>query len=276
MNITDKVALVPGASRPIGRAIASKFAERGARLVLPVYHDWQDSTDEMKKEFSSRGYEFLCIDCDLASSRETEMLIDKTREHYGRLHYLVNNIERGGMPVVHGSYLKEVNNGQWDLEFNTTIKAKWNLFHFALDLMKKSGNGSVTNISSIAAVTGRSGPASYLFSDGYSAANRSIQLLTDTWAKQAAPDIRVNEIMLGLFAGRHAEKTRGWSLLSKQQKAELIDHTLLKRTGKAEEVAAAVFFLAVEARYITGSCLRIDGGFCLGNAPVNDMPPGVL
>ena len=276
MNLTNKIALIPGASRPIGRAIARKMAAHGASLVLPVYHDWQESTDEMKREFNSSGYDFLCVPCDLTSRPEAEMLISKTRKYYGGLHYLINNIERGGMPIVHGSYLKEVNRDQWDLELDTTIKAKWNLFQFALELMKDSGLGSVTNISSIAAITGRSGPASYLFNDGYSAANRAIQILTETWAKQVPPEIRVNEVMLGLIEGRHAEKTRGWSLLSEQQKAEIIDHILLKRTGKPEEVAAAVFFLAVEAGYTTGCCIRIDGGFCLGNAPVHPIPDGVL
>lgn len=276
MNLTNKIALIPGASRPIGRAIARKFLDHGASLVLPVYHDWQESTDEMKKEFSSRGADILCVPCDLTSRQETETLILKTRKYYGGLHYLVNNIERGGMPIVHGSYLKEANRDQWDLEFDTTIKAKWNLFQFGLDLMKDSGGGSVTNISSIAGIIGRSGPASYLFNDGYSAANRSIQLLTETWSRQAPPEIRVNEVMIGLIDGRHAQKTRGWSLLSEQQKSEIIDHILLKRTGKPEEVAAAVFFLAVEALYATGSCLKIDGGFCLGNAPVHTMPDGVL
>ena len=276
MNIKNKVALIPGASRPLGRAIARKFAEHGASLVLPVFDDWLESTDEMKNEFSSKGYDFICVPCDLTSREETETLIETTRNHYGKLDYLINNIERGGMPIVHGSYHKEVNRDQWDLEFNTTVKAKWNLFHFALELMKNTGSGSVTVISSIAAVTGRSGPVAPLFNDGYSAANKSIKLLSETWAREAAPELRVNELVLGLINGRHAKETRGWSLLSGEQKAEIVGHTLLRRTGKPEEVAAAVFFLAVEASFITGSSLRIDGGYCLGNEALQPMPPGVL
>jgi len=276
MELSNRVVLVPGASRPVGRAIARKFADNGAHLVLPIYNDWPESIDEMKEEFSSAGYRFLCVSCDLTEKDETARLINRIEREIGTLHVVINNIERCGMPVVHGSYELEHNKDQWELELNTTVTAKWNLFHSALPLMKKCGDGALINISSIAGIIGRSGPASLLFSDGYSAANRSISSFTETWAREGAPDIRVNEVMLGLIRGRHGENTRGWSAMSKSQRQELIDHTLLKRSGTPDEVANIVYFLAVNAPYITGSLIRVDGGYCLASEQPSVIPAGIL
>ncbi|MBT8363006.1 MAG: SDR family NAD(P)-dependent oxidoreductase, partial [Deltaproteobacteria bacterium] len=179
MKLKNKVVLVPGASRPIGRAVAVKFAQEGAKLVVPVFEDWPESTIEMENIFSSSGYTFLRQSCDLTVAADVANLVSRIEEEYGALHYLINNIERGGMPIVHGSYDHEHNRDQWELEINTTLKAKWNLFHFSQPLLKRSGQGAVTNISSIAALTGRSGPVSLVFNDGYSAANRGIASLTE-------------------------------------------------------------------------------------------------
>ena len=82
--------------------------------------------------------------------------------------------------------------------------------------------------------------------------------------------------MLGLVQGRHGEGTRGWDVLSEKEKSELRQHTLLGRTGLPEEVAGAVMFLAVEATYMTGAVLRLDGGIVLGADRVPEMPAGIL
>ena len=102
---------------------------------------------------------------------------------------------------------------QWDLEMQTTLRAKRWVFDCALPHLKASGDAVAINFSSIAAIVGRSGPAGMIFNEGYAAANRGVSLLTETWARMGAPSVRVNEIMLGLIATRHAEKTRGWGLL---------------------------------------------------------------
>jgi len=115
-----------------------------------------------------------------------------------------------------------------------------------------------------------------LFSDGYAAATRGISLLTETWARIGAPEVRVNEIMLGLIQTRHAEKTRGWDLLTDDQKTALIDHTLLDRTGTIDDVVKAIRFLLFEAPFMTGGLLRLDGGYVLGGEKVAPMPPGMV
>jgi 3-oxoacyl-[acyl-carrier protein] reductase len=119
---------------------------------------------------------------------------------------------------------------------------------------------------------GRSGPASYLFNEGYSAANRGISLLTETWARLGAPKVRVNEVMLGIFETRHAQGTRGWGLLDETRRRAVTDHTLLGRTGRLDDVVKAVRFIIEDAPFMTGSVLRLDGGYVLGGEKIAPMP----
>lgn len=275
MEIQGKVALIPGASRPIGRAIARKFASQGATLILPVF-DWPESIAEMDKEFHDAEINFFTIPADLRKKEEVLRLSEFIRTKTGCLDFLINNIERGGMPVVHGSYDLPHNHDQWDLEFETTVKAKWLLFHHCFPLMQERTGGAVVNISSIAGITGRSGPAAVFFSEGYSAANRAMQLFTESWAREAAPAVRVNGLELGLIRNRHGEETRGWSHLTEQEKKDIEAEILLGRTGFPHEVAETTFFLTVTATYMTGATLRMDGGFVLGGSRVPPIPSGIL
>ncbi len=275
MNISGMTALVPGASRAIGRAIANELAKHQVNLVLPTF-DWPESITEMEDEFTDKGYSFLSLPVDLRSKEAVQQLIARTRERFGGLQILVNNIERGGMPVVHGSYDLPHNHEQWDLEITTTLKAKWLLFHHSLPLLQESNEGAVVNISSVAGIEGRSGAAAVFFNDAYSAANRAISSFTETWAREASPFIRVNELMLGLIRHRHGENTRGWETLSEEEKQQVTRKCLLQRTGTAEEVAKTVLFLIKDADYMTGSVLKLDGGFTLGSSLVPSIPKGVL
>ena len=276
MEIKDKVALVLGASKGIGRAIACALAGSGAKLVLPYHYDWPEESADMKKEFAPLGANHLTIETDLRDADEVRSLIAQVQEKFGALHILINNIERGGMPVVHGSYDHEVNREQWDLEMDTTLKAKWLVVHNALPLMKHSGEGVILNLSSIAGIVGRSGPAGLIFNDGYAAANRAVSSCTQTWAREAAPGVRVNELMLGFFATRHGEGTRGWELLKDSEKRAIVEHTLLQRTGNLDEIIRAVLFLIQDAPFMTGTVLRLDGGYVQGGEKVPEMPQGIL
>jgi len=173
---------------------------------------------------------------------------------------------------VHGAYVRE----QWDLEIATTLRAKWWVYSSALPYLKASGDGVVVNISSIAGLIGRTGPAGRVFNDGYAAANRAVSSFTETWAREAAPEVRVNEVMLGFFETRHGPQTRGWGLLTEAQRNEIIDHTLLRRIGTVEDVTRVVLFVIRDAPFMTGSVLRLDGGYLLGGEYSECMPKGVI
>jgi len=271
MEIKDKVALVLGAIKGIGKGIGLALAKEGAKVAFN-YFDWEESLVELKQDAVKTGRDHLLIKTDLLDSEKIPELVKKVVDHFGRLDILINNIERGGWPVVHGPYVQE----QWDLELATTLRAKTWTFESTLPYLKKSGEGVVINFSSIAAIVGRSGPAGYIFNEGYASANRGVSLLTETWARMGAPEVRVNEIMLGFVETRHGEKTRGWSLLTDAQKAAIMDHTLLLRSGTIADVVKAVLFSIKDAPFMTGSVLRLDGGYVLGGEKVAPMPKGVL
>jgi 3-oxoacyl-[acyl-carrier protein] reductase len=271
MNLEGKVALVLGGIKGIGKEIGLALAQAGACVALN-YCDWEEELDTLKRDVAATGRDHLILKTDLREVADIPLLVQAVVGRFGRLDILVNNIERGGWPVVHGPYVGE----QWDLEMETTLRAKRWVFQAALPHLKAAGDGAVINLSSIAAIVGRSGPAAPVFNDGYAAASRAVSLLTETWAREAAPEVRVNEIMAGFVDTRHGPGTRGWGLLSEAQKQSIIDHTLLGRTGTIADVVKAVMFILRDAPFMTGSVLRLDGGYVLGGEKMQPLPKGVL
>lgn len=271
MNLVGKVALVLGGIKGIGKAVALALEQAGAAVAVN-YFDWEEELEGLRRELSARGRDHLILRTDLRRVDEIPAAMQQVVNRFGRLDILVNNIERGGWPVVHGAYLRE----QWDLELETTLRAKHWVFAAALPFLKASGDGAVINFSSIAGLVGRAGAAAPVFNDGYAAASRATSLLTETWAREAAPEVRVNEIMLGFVETRHGPGTRGWGLLSEAEKQAIRDHTLLGRTGTIEDVVKAVMFILREAPFMTGSVLRLDGGYVLGGEKMQPMPKGVV
>ncbi len=272
MDIKGKVALVLGAVKGIGKGIGLALAERGASLVLTRY-DWQDSFPEMEEDFKISGADYIIEDVDLLDPNKISLLAKRIEREFGHLDILINNIERGGWPVVHGEYTKD----QWDLEMATTLRAKRWVFDSVFPLLRKSEQAVVINFSSIAGIIGRKGPAALVFNDGYAAANRGVSLLTETWARMGAPSIRVNEIMLGLFETRHGPGTRGWEhVLTDNEKSKLIKRIPMKRIGKINDIIKTILFIIQDADYMTGSIIRLDGGYTIGGEDVPPMPEGIL
>ncbi|HCY87427.1 MAG TPA: 3-oxoacyl-ACP reductase [Desulfobacteraceae bacterium] len=272
MDVQGKVALVLGAVKGIGKGIGLDLARQGARLVL-TRHDWDDSFEQMETDFAATGADHDILNADLRSVKDVQLVADFIRDTYGRLDILINNIERGGWPTVHGAYVED----QWDLEIETTLKAKRWVFDSVYPMLQAADEAVVINLSSIAGIVGRTGPAALVFNDGYAAANRAVATLTETWARMGAPHIRVNELMLGIFETRHAQGTRGWrEVLTDEEKDSLIDHTLAGRIGTIEDVVKAVNFMIKDAPYMTGTVLRLDGGFTLAGETVPPMPKGIV
>lgn len=270
MPDTPRNALVLGASRGIGRAIALALCEMRVRVIAP-YFDWPEDSQSLIDQLASLPGGHITIKTDLRDPDQVETLMHRIDHDFGSLDILINNIERGGMPIVHGPYTPE----QWALEMDTTVKAKWLVFNASLPLLRKKGlmgGSAVVNITSIAGEVGRAGPAGMIFNDAYAAANQAISTFTRTWARQAAPLVRVNELRLGFIETRHAEGTRGWALLSEEQRQAILDRTLLQRSGTLTEVVSAVKFLIDDATFMSGGTLCLDGGYTLGHDRVSPMP----
>ena len=231
MKFKNKTALVTGATRGIGLAIAKSLAAKGSRLILPIYDDWPEASKALKEKLGCSKQKHIFIQTDLRNRSDVNKMVSLIQENVGSLDILINNIERGGMPVVHGSYNQEINHDQWQLELDTTLLAKKLIFEACLPLLKKAEQASVINISSIAGLTGRTGPAGLIFSDGYAAANRGIASFTENWARIGAPSVRVNELMVGLIDTLYGKKTTGWKTLTSEQKKQLLNNTLLDRIG---------------------------------------------
>lgn len=276
MKLKNTTALVTGATKGIGLAIARTLSAKGVRLVLPWYEEGHIDSKKFRYEFGHESKRHLLIQTDLRSAEDIQKLVASVKKQTKSLDILINNIERGGMPIVHGAYDREVNREQWQLELDTTLLAKRLVFEGFLPLLKKARQASVINISSIAGLTGRSGPASLIFSDGYASANRAISSLTRTWARIGAPSVRVNELMLGIIDTRHGKGTRGWETLSSKQRKKILRHTLLQRTGTPEDVADTVLFLLNRADFMTGATVVLDGGYMLGGEDVQPMPEGTI
>lgn len=271
MELEGKTALVLGAVKGIGKAIALALARRGVQVAV-TYWDWREHLTALRQDFARIDARPLILEIDLLDTEGITAAVQRVFDHFGSLNILINNIERGGWPVVHGPYVRK----QWDLEMATTLRAKRWVFDAALPHLKAAESAAVINFSSIAGMVGRNGPAGLIFNDGYAAANRAVSLLTESWARMGAPNVRVNEIMLGICETRHGPGTRGWGLLSKAQKDALIEHTLLRRIGTVKDAVAAVLFILCDAPFMTGSVLRIDGGYVLGGEGVPPMPPGIV
>ena len=273
MYLKNKTALVLGAIKGIGLGIGLALLKEGVKTALN-YYDWEEHLPAMQKSLASvkTTGEAMIMRTNLLETAMIEPMVKKVIARFGRLDILINNIERGGWPIVHGPYTCE----QWDLEIDTTLRAKQWVFEAALPYLQANGAGLVINLSSIAGIVGRAGPATYIFNDGYAAANRGIASLTETWARQAAPQVRVNEIMLGMIATRHGDQTRGWNLLTPEQQKAVLDHTLLQRIGNIDDVVKTVLFIIKDAPFLTGSVIRLDGGYVLGNSSVAPMPAGVI
>jgi 3-oxoacyl-[acyl-carrier protein] reductase len=258
MRLEGAVALVTGSSKGIGKAIALALARQGVQVVLS-YHDREEQAQRTREEFERAGLDYLMVKSNLVRPEHVEQLLQQTLERYGQLDILVNNLERGGWPILHGA----LQPGQWDLEVDTTLKSKFLCYRAAQPYLRQRPQGCILNIASIAALTGRRHLYGQIFADAYAAASAGIIPLTQNWARDMAPQVRVNCLMLGLIETRHGPQTLGWRTLPEATQIALIQQTPLQRLGTLDDVASAALFLIRDAEFMTGQTLVLDGGAML-------------
>lgn len=247
MENVEKAALVTGASRGIGRAIALRLAQEGYAVAIN-YAGAPTEAEEVKHTIGEMGGRALLIHCDVSKAEDVSAMFDTIKAEFGRLDVLVNNagITRDSLMVR----LKEEN---WDAVIDTDMKSIFLTMKAAAPIMMKQRKGAIVNIASVVGITGNVGQLNY------SAAKAGVIGMTKTAAKElASRGVRVNAVAPGFIATAMTE------VLPEKVKEDMIHSIPLGRMGQAEDVAKAVCFLASdEAAYITGQVLKVDGGMVM-------------
>jgi len=243
-ELHDKVAVVTGSSRGLGRAIAVKLASLGAKVVLN-YRTNKAAAEETLDLIQKAGGQAIVIQADVSSFEQAQHLIQGALEHFGRVDILVNNAG-----TTRDTLLVRMSEEDWDTVIDTNLKGTFSCCKAALRTMLKQRFGRIVNISSIAGVGGNAGQTNY------SAAKAGMLGFTKALAKEVGSrNITVNAVAPGYIP------TELSSSIPAELLAKGIELMPLGRPGEPEDIANAVAFLVSdEANYITGQVLCVDGG----------------
>jgi len=246
MKLQDKVAVVTGGARGIGKAICQKLSEEGAKLA--VVDVLQEIAEGGAAEFRAAGVEAVAFKANVADPAEVEEMIKAVVEKFGRIDILVNNAG-----ITRDNLLIRMKEEEWDAVLAVNLKGTFNCIKAAARPMMKARSGKIVNIASVVGVMGNAGQANY------SASKAGVIGLTKTAAKElAGRDINVNAVAPGYIRTEMTEK------LSEEARQAFLTVIPLRRGGTAEDVAKAVLFLASDdADYITGQTLHVDGGMVM-------------
>lgn len=247
METIEKTALVTGASRGIGRAIALTLAAKGYAVALN-YAGSQAAAEAVKGEIEAAGGKAFTIQGDVSKAEDVDRIFKTIKEEFGQLDVLVNNagITRDGLLIR----MKEES---WDAVLSTDLKSDFLTIKAAAQMMMRKKKGAIINIASVVGIMGNIGQANY------AAAKAGVIGLTKACAKElAARNIRVNAVAPGFIA------TDMTDAIPEKNKEAMLTAIPLGRMGLAEDVAKAVSFLASDdASYITGQVLKVDGGMVM-------------
>lgn len=246
--LSGKTALVTGASRGIGRAIALELAAAGADVAVN-YAGSEEAANAVAREIEGLGRRAIAIKADVGSAAEAEHMVSQAIEAFGRIDILVNNAG-----ITRDNLIMRMKEEEFDQVINTNLKGVFNCIKAVTRPMMKQRSGRIINISSVVGALGNPGQANYV------AAKAGVIGLTKASARElASRGITVNAVAPGFIATDMTDK------LSEEQKAALLPQIPLSRMGQPEEIARVVRFLASEdASYLTGQTLHVDGGMYMG------------
>jgi 3-oxoacyl-[acyl-carrier protein] reductase len=245
---TGRAAIVTGATRGIGRAIALELARRGADVAFN-YVKSAEAADTLKSEIEAQGVRTLASQCDVANTEAAAEMVKQVKDTFGRIDFLVNNAG-----IVRDTLILRMKEDDWDAVLDTNLKGAWNFAKPALRVMlRQEEGGSILNITSISGVVGMAGQSNY------SASKAGMIGLTKALAREVASrKVTVNALALGMVSTDMA------GALDESYRAKLIEQIPLARFAEAEEVARiACFLLSDDARYITGQVIQADGGLAM-------------
>jgi 3-oxoacyl-[acyl-carrier protein] reductase len=247
MKLKDKIALVTGGSRGVGRSVALAYGKEGAKVVVN-YTSNEKAAQEVVEAIAAMGSEAIAVKADVACKADVESLFAAGMERFGRLDILVNNAG-----FTRPALLLKMTEEQWDQVVDIHLKGAFLCTQAAANLMKGQNSGKIINVMSVAGLVGTVGQINY------SAAKGGVLSMTKSIARELARyNICANVISLGIVATDMSEKIR-----TDEKLAEIyMNRILLKRFAEAGDIAPAFVFLASDdANYITGQLLCVDGGY---------------
>ncbi len=242
--LEGKVALVTGAARGIGKAIAIKYASEGANIAFTDLVIDENGLNT-KKELESYGVKVLALASNAASFEEAHKVIEDVVKEFGKLDILVNNAG-----ITKDGLMMRMSEQQWDMVININLKSAFNYIHAATPVMMRQKTGSIINMSSVVGVGGNAGQANY------SASKAGMLGLTKSIAQElGSRGVRANAVAPGFILTDMTDK------LPEEVKKQWAEQIPLRRGGTPEDVANVCLFLASDlSSYVTGQVISVCGG----------------